>query len=175
MEKKKLKFRPNVGLMIINKEGKVWLGVRANGGKINPKYGLQMPQGGIDAGEQPVNAAYRELFEETGLTRNHVKLLKSSRRWYAYTFPQPINWGNTTYDGQRQKWFLFLHTGSESDFNLNAHPEEIEFCSYGWYAPNDVPKSVIPFKRPVYRRIITEFLPVIEQVNNKHSKPQNEQ
>lgn len=160
---KRLKFRPNVGLMIINKEGNIWLGTRANSGKLNKRYTEQMPQGGIDEGERPIDAAFRELSEETGLKRENVKLLKTSCRWHAYTFPQPIAWGDKIYDGQRQKWFLFLHTGSADDFNLNAHPEEIEFLSYNWYPPEQIIKRVIPFKRGVYRRIIEEFMPFIQK------------
>ena len=155
------KYRDNVGLMIINKQGRVWLGMRADGA------GVQMPQGGIDAGEALEIAAYRELYEETGLVKEKVVLLKESQEWYAYLFPKPIGFANGVYDGQRQKWFLFLHTGLDSDFNLEAHPDEIEFKSFSWYLPDEVVHKVVSFKRDVYQRVVDEFKPIILKVSNQ--------
>lgn len=155
------KYRDNVGLMIINKQGRVWLGMRADGA------GVQMPQGGIDAGEALEIAAYRELYEETGLVKEKVVLLKESQEWYAYLFPKPIGFANGVYDGQRQKWFLFLHTGLDSDFNLEAHPDEIEFKSFSWCLPDEVVHKVVSFKRDVYQRVVDEFKPIILKVSNQ--------
>lgn len=159
-----LRFRPNVGLMIVNSKGQVWLGKRYSLKGKQKNYSEQMPQGGIDKGEEPIQAAYRELAEETGLTKENVRLLKISQDWYSYTFPKPKYWGDEMFNGQRQKWFLFLHTGKETDFNLEAHPEEIEFSSYQWCPVNEVAERVIPFKRSVYERVIQEFQPIINQL-----------
>ncbi len=159
-----LKYRPNVGLMIINKKGEVWLGKRAKTAPFPAKCTEQMPQGGIDKGETPLEAAYRELAEETGLKKDKVILLKISSKWYSYTFPKPILWGNHLFIGQRQKWFLFWHTGSDSNFNLTAYPEEIEFVSFSWVKAEDVPARVIPFKRAVYKKVIEEFRPIWENM-----------
>ncbi len=154
-------YRPNVGIMIINKNGEVWLGKRSDGAKF--RYNEQMPQGGIDKDETPEMAVYRELWEETGLPRDKVTLLQESKHWYAYQFPRPIQFGNERYIGQRQKWFLFLYEGDGSDFNLTVHLEEIEFLSYKWYALDKVIESVVPFKRDVYSHIIAEFRETIEK------------
>lgn len=158
------KYRPNVGLMIINKKGEVWLGKRAKTAPFPTNCVEQMPQGGIDTGETPLDAAYRELKEETGLKKDQIILLKISSKWYSYTFPKPILWGNRFFIGQRQKWFLFLHTGSDSNFNLTAYPEEIEFVSFSWVNAKEVPARVIPFKRAVYKKVIEEFRPVWENM-----------
>ena len=156
------KYRPNVGLMIINPEGKVWLGKRTNSEKF--KYKKQMPQGGIDNGENITEAAYRELWEETGLSKEKVKLIHTSKHWYSYRFFKPIPFGKIQYIGQSQKWFLFLHEGTDSDFNLQVHPEEIEFSSFDWYNIDDIVKHIVPFKRDVYRKVIREFKPIIQKL-----------
>ncbi len=154
-------YRPNVGIMIINKKGEVWLGKRADGARF--RYNQQMPQGGIDKEETPQKAVYRELWEETGLRQDKVTLLQETQNWYAYRFPRTIQFGNERYIGQRQKWFLFLYEGDGSDFNLTVHPEEIEFVSYKWYALDDVLEAVVPFKRDVYGHVISEFRETIEK------------
>lgn len=159
-----MKYRPNVGLMIVNKKGEVWLGKRAKTAPVPTLYNEQMPQGGIDKNEEPLSAAYRELAEETGLQKDKVILLKISSRWYSYTFPKPILWGDQLFIGQRQKWFLFLYTGSDSGFNLTAYPEEIEFSSFSWVPASEIISRVIPFKRSVYKRVIDEFQPVLDEL-----------
>lgn len=156
------KYRPNVGLMIINPAGKVWLGTRTHSEKF--KFKKQMPQGGIDKGEDITQAAYRELWEETGLTKEKVKLIHISNRWYSYRFFKPISFGKIQFIGQSQKWFLFLYEGDDSDFNLQVHPEEIEFSSFDWYDIDDITKYVVPFKRDVYRKVIQEFKPIIQRL-----------
>lgn len=158
-----MKYRPNVGLMILNSKGEIWFGKRSKT-NFRSKYTEQMPQGGIDKGEKPLTAAYRELYEETGLTKNKVILLKISSKWYSYTFPQPIKWGEEQFIGQRQKWFLFLHTGTDADFNLAVNPEEIEFSSFSWISPFKIISRVIEFKRKTYRQVIREFQPVIDEL-----------
>ena len=161
------KYRPNVGLMIINPAGKVWLGERTNSEKF--KYKKQMPQGGIDSGEDITQAAYRELWEETGLTKDKVKLIHISDRWYSYRFFKPISFGKIQFIGQSQKWFLFLYSGDDSDFNLQVHPEEIEFASFDWHDINDIIPHVVPFKRDVYRKVIHEFKPIIQKLTETDS------
>lgn len=167
-QKNHLKFRPNVGLMVINHAGKVWLGKRTDHHKFF--YNEQMPQGGIEPDETPLQAAYRELWEETGLSAEKVKLLGESKHWYQYRFPHTIKFDNIVYAGQKQKWFLFLHEGNETDFNLSVHPEEIEFVSYHWYSLNEITERVVPFKRHIYKQVIAEFQNIIRQVAQNTAK-----
>ena len=155
------KFRKNVGIMIINPAGEVWLGKRADGLKF--KFNEQMPQGGIDSGETPLEAAYREMKEETGLEKEKTRLLYESKEWYSYVFPKPKTIGKHIYDGQIQKWFLFLYQGNGSDFNLEYYPEEIEFISYKWYPLREIVQYVVPFKRDVYSKVTDEFEPIIQK------------
>ena len=149
-------YRLNVGLMIVNEQGLVWMGKRAN---VTEKA-YQMPQGGIDEGETPKEAAYRELFEETGLTQNHVELIKESDYWYQYDIPKNIGFF-PRFKGQRQKWFLFRFKGKDADFNLEAHPEEIEFSSFAWTDMSKIADMVISFKQDVYQKVVNEFKPYI--------------
>lgn len=162
------KYRPNVGLMIVNEEGRVWLGERAHNRR-HP-HTLQMPQGGIDLGETPHEAAYRELREETGLTPDKVTLIEVSQNWRSYDFPRPLRYGNHFYHGQSQKWFLFLFHGQESDFNLMAHPEEIEFSNYKWEDTNNLSQHVIPFKKVLYENVLEEFQPALDKLKAKYKK-----
>ncbi len=159
-------YRPNVGLMIINKDGNIWLGRRKNSAQY--QFNEQMPQGGIDKGETPLEAAYRELWEETGLKAEKVRLIAETQNWHAYDFPpnyRPFSKdGKEIYCGQRQKWFLFMHLGDDSDFNLTVFPEEIEFETFTWYPANKILERVVPFKRDVYKEVIAEFLPQIQAV-----------
>ena len=106
MEKK---YRENVGLMIVNTQGKVWIGERINSEKFGYKY--QMPQGGIDKGETILEAAYRELWEETGLLPEKVEFLAESKNWYQYDFFEPLEYKEGLFYGQRQKWVLFRFKG----------------------------------------------------------------
>lgn len=147
-------YRLNVGLMIVNQEGKVWLGKR-NDVKISTKC-YQMPQGGIDEGETPIQAAYRELFEETGLTKEQVELIKESDYWYQYDIPKEVGFFER-FKGQRQKWFLFSFKGEDKDFNLEVHPEEIEFSSFYWEDIETIPSLVVEFKKEVYEKVVAEF------------------
>lgn len=171
-KEEKKQYRPNVGLMIINKKGQVWVGARADKNELHSISGKyyyeQMPQGGIDIDETPLEAAYRELKEETGLTKDKVQLLCQSKEWYAYQFPKPVMFSQRKYIGQCQKWFLFLYEGMGEDFNLRTHPEEIEFISYQWYEPDVMMKKVVPFKRDVYACVIKEFLPMIQEIIQKY-------
>ena len=124
----KLPYRSNVGIMMVNKSGYIFVGQRLD----NNQNAWQMPQGGIDAGEDPETAAYRELLEETGVNQQNVRFLASSSRWLSYDLPEdliPTLW-NGKFRGQKQKWFLFKFLGKDGDINIaTEHPE---FSKWKW-------------------------------------------
>ena len=114
-----------------------------------------MPQGGIDAGEDPATAALRELKEEIGTDK--AEIIAESADWYAYDLPPHLVgqvWRGK-YRGQRQKWFVMRFSGQDSDIDLEAH--EPEFRSWQWMAMTDLVAQIVPFKRDVYTRLATEF------------------
>jgi putative (di)nucleoside polyphosphate hydrolase len=144
-------YRPCVGLMLINDAGLLFVGERA-GPLVNA---WQMPQGGIDPGEDPRTAARRELHEEVGTDR--AELIAESRRWYAYDLPPeliPARWGGR-YRGQSQKWFGFRFTGTDRDIDIAGH--EPEFVRWRWAPPDEVLELAVAFKRPIYRAVLEEF------------------
>ena len=153
-------YRPNVGMMIINREGRVWMGLRARSEGM--AYRMQMPQGGIDKGETPITAVYREMREETGLRPKDVRLLTVAKKWYKYDLPPTVR-RRRSIRGQRQKWFLFLLTAGEEAFNLSSDVYQ-EFIDYKWMALEDIADAVIPFKQAVYRHVIDDFRPYVERV-----------
>lgn len=153
------KYRENVGLMIVNSQGLVWMGERVNSEKFGFKY--QMPQGGIDKGETVIEAAYRELWEETGLLPEKVEFVAESKNWYQYDFFEPLMYKEGLFHGQKQKWVLFKFKGEDKDFNLKVYPEEIEFSKFFWSPIEEVVQMVVPFKRAVYEAVIKEFSPLI--------------
>lgn len=159
-----LRYRPNVGIMIVNKEHKIWVGKRSDAGVDHFAYAWQMPQGGIDAGETPEQAAWREMAEETGLTPEHATKLGESHDWLFYDFPPEIM-DNVPkgFKGQQQKWFLFLLNGDDSCFDLNTY-KHIEFTEFKWLSPSEVPNIVVPFKKETYEKAIAEFLPIIDRI-----------
>lgn len=144
-------FRPGVGMMIIDKNDRVFVGKRVDS-KAN---GWQMPQGGIDLGETPSTAALREMAEEIGSDKGEI--IAESKRWYSYRLPEfliPKLWDGK-YCGQRQKWFLIRFTGQDSDINVKTkHPE---FDSWRWMEMHELLDNIIPFKYKLYSRIIIEF------------------
>ena len=119
-----------------------------------------MPQGGIDSGEEPSVAAFRELSEETGT--NKARIIAESAKWYAYDLPVhliPKLWGGR-YRGQRQKWFAMRFEGQDSDINIETeHPE---FCEWKWIPIRQLPEIIVPFKRSLYQTLVDEFAPLIE-------------
>lgn len=156
-------YRPNVGIMIINKDKKVWVGRRTDA-LPDTVFCKQMPQGGIDEGETPVQAAWREMGEETGLTAEHANLIAESKDWIFYDFPKDFK-GILPYgfDGQKQKWFLFQLNGDDSCFDLHRHKYD-EFSSFEWMDLDQLPNIIIPFKKEVYTKIVAEFSPIIARL-----------
>lgn len=149
----RLPYRSCVGLMIINKIGRVFVGQRID----TSEPAWQMPQGGIDEGESPRQAALRELGEETGLDANSVEFLAESADWLPYELPVeriPTIWGGQ-YRGQRQKWFLLRFTGAEHQIDINT--EIPEFNQWRWLAASEVVDHAVPFKREVYSAVLDEF------------------
>ncbi|MBA84705.1 RNA pyrophosphohydrolase [Thalassobius sp. S69A] len=151
----KLPYRRNVGVMLMNADGHVFVGQRID----NPGPAWQMPQGGIDKGESPQDAALRELQEETGVPATLVQITAETEGWLPYDLPHdlvPRIWKGR-YRGQEQKWFLLRFSGTDSDVNIQtAHPE---FCEWRWMAPSDLVDNIVPFKREVYSRVLDAFHP----------------
>ena len=150
---KNLPYRSNVGIMLINDDGHVFVGQRLD----NNQNAWQMPQGGIDGDENPQSAAYRELLEETGVEKKNVKFLASSSKWLLYDLPEdliPKLWEGK-YRGQRQKWFLFKFLGSNEDINISTeHPE---FSNWKWIPKENLLDEIVPFKKSVYESVLKEF------------------
>lgn len=157
-----LPYRPCVGVMILNSNGLVWAGRRIPDG--NSEYDgspqlWQMPQGGIDKGEDPLDAAYRELYEETGIRT--VTLLAEARDWINYDLPpQLIGIGlKGKFRGQTQRWFAFRFEGDEGEIAINPPPggHGPEFDAWEWKPMQELPRLIVPFKRAVYDQVVAEF------------------
>lgn len=146
-----LPYRPCVGVMLINDEGLVFVGKRID----QTMEGWQMPQGGIDDGETPEEAALRELEEEIGT--NKAKLLREMDEWLCYDLPGHLLGValRGRYRGQRQKWLAMRFTGKDSDINVNTH--EPEFEKWKWLAIESLPRLIVPFKRDTYAKVIAAF------------------
>ena len=149
----KLPYRPCVGLMIVNPDGGVFVGQRVD----RFKDAWQMPQGGIDPGEDVTTAALRELEEETGITPDLVTIEAETANWLHYDLPHdivPKIW-NGRYRGQAQKWVLVRFHGSDNQINIVQ--EHQEFSEWKWMAAKDLLSSIVPFKREVYAAVLDEF------------------
>lgn len=149
----KLPYRPCVGVMLINGDNHVFVGQRLD----NDTPAWQMPQGGVDKGEAPHDAALRELWEETGVTADKAEIIAQTDGWLPYDLPHdivPRIWKGR-YRGQEQKWFLIRFTGQDSDVNIaTEHPE---FSEWRWLPADQLVDNIVPFKRDVYARVVTAF------------------
>ena len=155
-----LSYRPCAGMMVLNRAGKVFVGRRNSGPEhIDKIHVWQMPQGGIDADEDPYKAALRELYEETNI--RSVEKLGEIGDWLAYDIPRDIvgtAWGGK-YRGQKQKWYALRFIGDDGEIDI-ANPaggHDPEFIEWRWVAMRELPDLVVPFKRATYERVVREF------------------
>lgn len=148
---KDLPYRDGVGIMLCNQHGMVFVAKRID----MTSEAWQMPQGGMDAGEDPRTAALRELEEEIGT--NNADIIAESSGWYYYDLPEdliPKVWGGK-YRGQQQKWFLMRFLGQDTDINIHTtHPE---FSEWKWVKPDVLPDVIVPFKHDLYAALVQEF------------------
>ena len=149
------RYRRGVGVMLLNRDDKVFVGARID----NTDDAWQMPQGGIDADEEPWDTALRELAEETGIAPHLVERIASCPERLRYDLPENLRgklWRGK-WIGQDQDWFLARLLGQDSDINIaTEHPE---FREWKWVSPEELPGVIVPFKRDLYRRLVNEFAP----------------
>lgn len=155
-------FRENVAIIVCNSAGMVLLCARAD----KPNFEWQFPQGGIDAGESVIEAAYRELREETGIT--DVELIKEMPEGIKYYFPDAIKIkfsksGNKNV-GQNQHYVLFKLKNDSARIDFETHPEEIEFKAYRWAEIDEAPKEIVYFKKAAYQKAVDYFKPYLEEI-----------
>jgi putative (di)nucleoside polyphosphate hydrolase len=149
-------YRPCVGIFLLNNDGLVFAGRRID----SRAEAWQMPQGGIDAGESPLQACMREMREEIGT--NTAELINQHDDWLYYDIPLPLAdrlWQGQ-YRGQKQKWMALRFTGDDSDINIAT--EEPEFCEWKWLSPHDLVDLAVPFKRDVYQNLLAAFAPYLK-------------
>ena len=156
-----LPYRTCVGMMLINRDGLVWIGRRASALEhVDETHVWQMPQGGVDPGEDTWQAAKRELYEETSI--RSVEKLGEIADWLTYDIPRTVAgraWKGR-YRGQRQKWFAMRFKGKDGEINVQrpgGGRHKAEFVAWRWEPMQNLPRLIIPFKRPVYERVVKEF------------------
>ena len=148
-------YRRCAGIMLLNARHEIFVARRRD----MPSVAWQMPQGGIDEGESPAQAARREMREEIGTDR--AEIIAESPRWFTYDLPVELVdqlWGGR-YRGQTQKWFAFRFNGTDADIDLDTH--EPEFIEWKWIAPEMLPDVIVPFKRELYADLLVEFRDVL--------------
>lgn len=152
-----LPYRPCVGMMLVNTDGKVFVGQRLD----STVEAWQMPQGGMDDGEDPRDTALRELAEETGIAPELVTIIAESKEEHYYDLPDDLIgkiWGGR-FRGQRQVWFLMRFLGSDADVNIYTPHQE--FRDWRWINPEQLPELIVPFKKKLYRDLLKEFVELI--------------
>lgn len=156
-----LPYRPCAGMAVFNSAGRVFMGKRAGGPEhVDMTHSWQLPQGGIDKGEEPLEAALRELYEETSI--RSVKLIGEVPDWLSYDLPGRIAgeaWRGK-YRGQTQRWFAFSFTGDDGEIDIlrpGDGKHKAEFVDWRWEQLDRAAELVVPFKRPIYERVIREF------------------
>ncbi|MES1991445.1 MAG: RNA pyrophosphohydrolase [Pseudomonadota bacterium] len=152
-----LPYRPCVGVALFNKDGLVFVGNRIQLFDVGPNT-WQMPQGGIDKGEEPSIAAFRELQEETGVKPEHAEIIGEVSDWLTYDLPADLV-GKALkgkYRGQKQRWFAMRFTGEDNDIDLTADAHQ-EFTDWRWVPLPEIVTLIVPFKRAIYERIVTDF------------------
>lgn len=157
-------YRKGVGLVLVNADGKVFVGRRID----RTAESWQMPQGGIDADETPVEAAMRELHEEVGT--NDARVMAESRRWLRYDLPRALRtkvWEGR-YRGQMQKWFLLRFEGDDRDIRIDAHRHP-EFSAWRWVPAGQMLDLIVPFKRRLYRMVLREFAASLAAMQPRHA------
>ena len=158
--REQLPYRPCVGVVVFNAEGKVFSAKRKGKDPGLTEFAWQLPQGGVDKGENPKDAAFRELFEETSISS--VTLIEEAAEPFFYDLPDElIGVGlKGKYRGQKQNWFAFRFTGTDNEINVlkpadGAHPAE--FSDWAWRDLADMPELIVPFKRDVYEQVVAAF------------------
>ena len=163
MDANALPYRPCVGIMVLNRADRIWVGRRADAPGDAEGRGTwwQMPQGGIDDNEDPRLAALRELQEETAIRT--VEIIRETPGWLTYDLPSHllgVAWGGR-YRGQRQKWFAMRFLGEDSEIDLGVPgTPHAEFVDWRWCSPGQLAADVVPFKRDVYREVLQSFEPI---------------
>ncbi len=153
-----LPYRPCVGVMLINRRGQVFVAQRID----MPSAAWQMPQGGIDPGETPRQAARRELYEETGTTK--AEIVAESQTWVRYDLPAelaPKLWDGR-YRGQEQKWFAMRFLGTDADIDIDG--DQPEFSAWRWAELAEIPDLIVPFKRALYQQLVREFRDIVAAI-----------
>jgi putative (di)nucleoside polyphosphate hydrolase len=148
-----LPYRPAVGVMLINGQGQVWVGQRLD----STLEAWQMPQGGLDEGEEPIEGALRELEEETGIGRDRVEIVARHGEELYYDLPEALvgKLWKGRWRGQRQTWFLARFLGSDADVNIDT--PQPEFRAWKWSDPADLPAMIVPFKKKLYEDVVAAF------------------